>query len=577
MINNLKLLLLLFVLLFVSCAESIEDEGGIVLQKDSYSIGEVVSIDTIDKEEVIYTVSLENNSEVIQLFKLNNMTNSFVIPRFLNNPSVSLGFQNINLNVVTNKKTYVKSLTIEPSIQIQALCASNNCNSVSGNIIEGIRNTIKIKSVNASFDSIEYNFYYFDTKQDTLFNSYDSTTDIDYTTITFPQVPQNISSYIAIVEIKTFKNEIQTAENILPVRIVRPLEIKHYGKYELAETYEPIPVTGCIPGTIGNNVSYSESESETRQNSASITLSKSWTNSNSQTIDTTRSEGLNVAETENTVLSSSMSESETLSESETNNSNTSDSNDFSFSTNDGESWSWSFNEGNSDTQGTSTTSGTNAGVNGSVTVGASTEGSIPLLGKASGKVEVTGGASMNWINSDSSNSSTTNSNSRGYVTAGSSTTGNQYGSAQTVSQGHSLTGSYAYSSQNSSSISQGSSTYSGRVWNMSESISNGNVVTEGDDESISETITSSSSSTTTFSYSGYIPRGKVGVFYRQTSRYTKLSEIITYDIDGFPRHAGYISMNTWAWAPELAIGTTCSDIPKPTFSEATCFIPPCGE
>ena len=577
MINNLKLLLLLFVLLFVSCAESIEDEGGIVLQKDSYSIGEVVSIDTIDKEEVIYTVSLENNSEVIQLFKLNNMTNSFVIPRFLNNPSVSLGFQNINLNVVTNKKTYVKSLTIEPSIQIQALCASNNCNSVSGNIIEGIRNTIKIKSVNASFDSIEYNFYYFDTKQDTLFNSYDSTTDIDYTTITFPQVPQNISSYIAIVEIKTFKNEIQTAENILPVRIVRPLEIKHYGKYELAETYEPIPVTGCIPGTIGNNVSYSESESETRQNSASITLSKSWTNSNSQTIDTTRSEGLNVAETENTVLSSSMSESETLSESETNNSNTSDSNDFSFSTNDGESWSWSFNEGNSDTQGTSTTSGTNAGVNGSVTVGASTEGSIPLLGKASGKVEVTGGASMNWINSDSSNSSTTNSNSRGYVTAGSSTTGNQYGSAQTVSQGHSLTGSYAYSSQNSSSISQGSSTYSGRVWNMSESISNGNVVTEGDDESISETITSSSSSTTTFSYSGYIPRGKVGVFYRQTSRYTKLSEIITYDIDGFPHHAGYISMNTWAWAPELAIGTTCSDIPKPTFSEATCFIPPCGE
>ena len=112
---------------------------------------------------------------------------------------------------------------------------------------------------------------------------------------------------------------------------------------------------------------------------------------------------------------------------------------------------------------------------------------------------------------------------------------------------------------------------------MSESLSNGNVVTEGDAESINETITSSSTSSTTFSYSGYIPRGKVGVFYRQTSRYTKLSEIITYDIDGFPQHAGYISMNTWAWAPELSIGTTCSDIPEPSFNEATCFIPPCGE
>lgn len=575
MINNIKLFFSIFVLLFVSCAENIQNNEGIILEKNNFSIGETIVIDTIEKEEIINSVVILNNNQIIQRYSsIDN--NKFTVPRFLSN-TANLSSQNITINIETNRNFYVRQLAIEPSIQIKKLCASENCVSVSGNVVEDVLNNIEIQSINASFNRIEYKVYAFNNLIVNVENEYNSITDIDNLSFVMPKIPDEYSSYIGLLEIKVYKNNVQVAENILPFRVVRPLEVKHYGKYELAETYEPVPVTGCIPGTIGNNVSYSESESETRQNSVSITLSKTWTNANSQSIDTTRSEGLNVAETENTVLTSSMSESETVSESETNNSNTSDSNDFSFSTNDGESWSWSFNEGNSDTQGTSTTSGTNAGINGSVTVGASTEGSIPLLGKASGKVEVTGGASMNWINSDTNNSSTTNSNSRGYVTAGSSSTGNQYGSAQTISQGHSLTGSYAYSSQNSSSISQGSSTYSGRVWNMSESISTGNVVTEGDTESIDETITSSSSSTTTFSYSGYIPRGKVGVFYRQTSRYTKLSEIITYDIDGFPHHTGYISMNTWAWAPELAIGTTCSDIPKPTFSEATCFIPPCGE
>ena len=571
-----NLLFLCIILLVSSCAKNIEESGGIILQKKSFNIGESISINTISEEEEILSVSIINNGNSLQRYSVENNTNYFVIPRFLNS-NVNLNNQNIKLRVVTNKSVYTEDLQINPSIIIQNLCASENCNTVSGNVIEGVNNKLSVQSINTGFDRIEYSIYYFDTRQLSVTNEYDSVTNIDLINFKFASVPQDISSYIALLEIKAFLNNTLVTENILPIRVVRPLEVKHYGKYELAETYEPVPVTGCIPGTIGNNVSYSESVAETRQNSVSITLSKSWSNSNSQTINTSRSEGLNISETENTVMSSSLSESETLSESESNSNNNAESNNFSFSTNDGESWSWSFNEGNSDTQGTTTSNGTNAGVNGSVTVGTSTEGSIPLLGKASGKVEMTGGASMNWINTNAESTSTTNSNSRGYATAGSTSTGNQYGSTQAISQGHTLTGSYAYSSQNSSSISQGSSTYSGRVWNMSESLSNGNVVTEGDAESINETITSSSTSSTTFSYSGYIPRGKVGVFYRQTSRYTKLSEIITYDIDGFPQHAGYISMNTWAWAPELSIGTTCSDIPESSFNEATCFIPPCGE
>ena len=93
----------------------------------------------------------------------------------------------------------------------------------------------------------------------------------------------------------------------------------------------------------------------------------------------------------------------------------------------------------------------------------------------------------------------------------------------------------------------------------------------------SETIVTSSSSSTTFSYSAYIPRGRFGVFYRQTSRYVKLSEVVTYDLDGFPSHAGYITMNSWAWAPELSIGDNCNNMPIPNLPESSCHIPPCGE
>ena len=61
------------------------------------------------------------------------------------------------------------------------------------------------------------------------------------------------------------------------------------------------------------------------------------------------------------------------------------------------------------------------------------------------------------------------------------------------------------------------------------------------------------------------------------SDWTRLSEIITYDLNGFPSHAGYISMSSWSWAPSLSIGESCREIPQPQMEPATCYIPPCGE
>ena len=202
---------------------------------------------------------------------------------------------------------------------------------------------------------------------------------------------------------------------------------------------------------------------------------------------------------------------------------------------------------------------------------------MPFLAKASGKVEVSAGVSQNWGSTNSASETNASSTGRGYTTSGSTQNGRVYGTSQNTSRSYALNGSYALTRNTSSTISESSATSSGRVWNMSESISSGKVITEGDSQSLAETIVDSSSSTTTFSYSGYIPRGRFGIFYRQTSRYVKLSEIITYDLNGVPSHGGYIAMNTWAWAPELSIGEDCLNMPQPNLPQSQCFIEPCGE
>ena len=385
------------------------------------------------------------------------------------------------------------------------------------------------------------------------------------------------SSYIATVLITVEDFEGNTAETALPFKVVRPIEIKHFGKYELAERYEPVPVTGCIPGAVGNNVQYSESVSETRQNSVAITISNSWSNSNSFSETTGQSEGISVGETQSTVRSSSLSESETFGETETNSNTESDATNISYNTTDGEIWSWSLGEAQTSGTTNSSTDSTNTAVDGRVTTGFSGEGSLPFLAKASGKVEVSAGVSRGWGNSETSTETESDTTSRGYSTGGSSQSGRTFGSVQNNARSHSLTGSYVLSSSTSNTITEASDLSSSRVWNMSESATSGKVVQEANSESLAQTIVDSSTSSTTFSYSAYLPRGRYGVFFRQTVRYVKLSEIITYDLNGYPSHGGFITMNSWAWSPDLSTSDTCEGAMQNNLPSAECIIQPCGE
>ena len=506
---------------------------------------------------------------------------SFIINRFLNrkietiNNSFYLKFTFYNDEELIH--THTMPIQIAPSVIIESMCALENCESLTGNVVQQIPQKIKVSTT--GFRPVKYR-YSISTLNDVLTfdNEYDNPIDIDWIqNVIMPDVPSSNSSYIATLRVEAEDIEGNIIETSLPFRVVRPMEVKHFGKYELAEIYEPIPVSGCIVGSIGNNVSYSESTTETRQNSVNIVISKSWSDSNSTNVSNNTTEGISIGETRNVINSSSLSESETFSENETISNTSSDGTSATFSTDDGESWSWNMTEsntsGNSNTSNGSTTIGGNA----SVTVGVEGEGSLPFLAKASGSVATTVGVSGSYTNGNSETSSNSSSAGRGYTTSGSQNNGRSFGSIQNVSNSSSLSGTYAYNNSDSFSSSQGNGQSSTRVWNMSEAINSGKVVTTGYSESISETIVESTSSTTTFSYSSYIPLGRSGIFYRQTSRWTRLSEIITYDLNGFPSHAGYISMSSWSWAPSLSIGESCREIPQPQMEPATCYIPPCGE
>jgi len=574
-------LILMFAFLCFGCSKGEVNSQISLTGNNSVVSGEQFEITYLTKNEYesVYAELVDSNDNTIETYGLQNFGRSYNINRIINTPISSTSTYILRFSFINTENIVLKDfpINIEPSVIITSMCYTENCEALSGNILETVPNVLKVKTFKIPAVKIVYEIktpyerYNFE-------HDFNSPVNYDYLeNLTMQRIPDDIGFYIASINVRAYDIEGNYAETILPFKVVRPVEVKHFGKYELAETYEPIPVTGCIPGTVGSNVQYSESESETRQNSVSININRSWSDSFSSSQSQSTGEGISVGETQSTVNSSSMSESETQSESFSDTSSQGESSNITFNTSDGENWSWSLGESSSETEGQTQGQNTNTSVNGSTTVGASGEGSLPFLAKASGKVEVSAGISRGWGETSSTSSSETNSTNRGYSTGGSSQNGRSYGSVQNDSRSHSLSGSYVLSSSTSNSISESSSLSSGRVWNMSESISSGKVVTEGNSESIAQTIVNSSSSSTTFSYAGYIPRGRFGVFFRQTSRYVKLSEIITYDLNGFSQHAGFVMMNSWAWAPELSVKNSCEEAMTSSLPLPECLIPPCGE
>lgn len=568
-------------MLLFACGEtSYDDQPAIVIDTYSYLAGETINIKTenADRFDDISVYLLNDIDEFVEAYPTRPISDSYIINRsFYSSSRInSQGryYLQARFSNDSEEAYHTIPITLEPSVLIQSLCHSDECDTLSGNAIANLPQKLRVRTLGSKTIKFVYTIFSREnTYQET--HEFNSPTDFDsLSNIVFEDVNESYSAYIGGIQIDAYDIDGSVTSTSLPVKVVRPIEVLYDGSYQKAQVYQSVPVSGCIPGSIDTRVTYSESTSETRQNSASVSLSTSISSSEGNSISQNLNEGITVSNTESLSVSNTDSDNETFSENYSSSSSSSNSNNVGFSSSDGENWSWSVNNSESSTNSSSTANNINGQVSGAVTVGMSGEGSLPFLAKATGKVETTVGVSAGMGRTTTEGNANTIGENRGYSMSGNSSEGRSWGSVTSESASQSIGGAYALGRSSSTSASQGSSQSSARVWNLAEGVSKSNTVTVGDSESINRTIVNSSSSSTTFSFSGYIPFRKYGMFYRQTTRWLKRSEIITYDVNGFPATSGFIDMNEWSWAPELVIDSSCENI-RSQNSNAQCFIEPC--
>jgi hypothetical protein len=247
------------------------------------------------------------------------------------------------------------NLQVDPSIIIETLEPFNaDCGAPAVRVIPGIPYRMKVQVTGLRATRFDYEFaqvnnvdsvsrfvHEFSSDQPTTEDAVGESAEM----IVFNAIPENQQSYITGIRVVAYDDEGKFVETALPISVHRPIEVKYDGSYELAERYEPVPVSGCIPGSVGNQVSYSESSIETRTQSVSMTVSNSWTNSAGRSVSQNTSEGIAVGESNSRTVGSSSSEYERLSEGFGESYTQNESNNVNFSSLDGESWNWNFFEG----------------------------------------------------------------------------------------------------------------------------------------------------------------------------------------------------------------------------------------
>ena len=93
-------------------------------------------------------------------------------------------------------------------------------------------------------------------------------------------------------------------ETALPVSVHRPIEVRYGGKYELAQAYEPEPVSGCQQGSLGGTCRIANS-TPNLASSVRMTVNRSWNDSTSATRAESLNEGISVGESASRTLGNS--------------------------------------------------------------------------------------------------------------------------------------------------------------------------------------------------------------------------------------------------------------------------------
>lgn len=95
-----------------------------------------------------------------------------------------------------------------------------------------------------------------------------------------PNVPSNVPSYGAIITVQARNKAGDTVQSSFGLGVHRPLEVFYNGNVEVAEVLAPTPVSGCMPGGVtGRDVSYAESQAETRNRAFAVSWNESWLSS----------------------------------------------------------------------------------------------------------------------------------------------------------------------------------------------------------------------------------------------------------------------------------------------------------
>ena len=395
--------------------------------------------------------------------------------------------------------------------------------------------------------------------------------------ILFNRLDDSEEFAIASIYVTAVDANNNTVETALPIRIVRPVAFHYDGNRQIAEYYEPEIVNGPIPGSIGAEVSYSETHSESRQRGVSVNVTKSFTESQGMNQTSNWSEGFGVTTSNSTTNSVGQSHSEGETSSSTYGTTYSQSSGTSnnISSTDGTNWGWS----NTDSESQEEFEDKTLGAYGEVSLGMSTEvgaeGSIPGFAKASGKVGTSVGTNVGAKTDSTEGTKTGTSSSHGMHMDSSSSDTVGYGSTTTDTASNSVTGSYAVTSQatRNSSTAQTAATAESLTYQMGGAAGITENYTTGESESWTETWQTTETDSTLVTFKSKVPNGKCAVIYRQTVRHVKTAQLYAYDRCGVRSLVGEMHFNEWSWAPNIAIGDDCeAQLPEPEFPKAACFI-----
>lgn len=394
--------------------------------------------------------------------------------------------------------------------------------------------------------------------------------------LVFNPIGPALQSYLSPIRVIAYDDDGNSVETALPMSIHRPMEVVYGGEYELAQLYEPVPVSGCTPGAIGTVVEYAESETETRQQSVAVTVSNKWLRQEGRSMSQSTHEGIASGESRSRSIGGAEWEGETTERGFGVTYSQDETTRIGYASSNGEEWSWNMSEGETDEDYRSRMNELFGEGSLSTTVGASGSGSVPGFAKVTGSVEATVGVTAGARTRGTSGNRNARTNSRGWGMSGSSNESRSFGSTTSEGRSESLTGNFALSNSRQRSYNDTETRDMSRTWDVSTGHVDDQSVTVGTSEAEESTWTNSESVTVGQSLSGVIPNGRAGQFYRQTSRWVRRAEVRAYDMCGLATHLGELQFNEWTWAADLAVGDECSGTPIPSqLPKARCVIGPC--